>query len=118
MVLGRVFELFALVNGAENLALFRFSKTVFGCVLLSGSQILFFLILPSSWLTRPMFAVVRASPRMSPIKHKSGAIQNTGHGAGGPRFPISWRLVDEFIDQPQNCSAVWPQRNRILWWTR
>ena len=25
-------------NGAENLKLFRFSKTVFGCVFLSGSQ--------------------------------------------------------------------------------
>jgi hypothetical protein len=27
-----------LVNGAENLKHFRFSKTVFGCVFLSGSQ--------------------------------------------------------------------------------
>ena len=45
----------------------RAHQFLFLAMSLSGSQILFFLILPSRWLTRPTFAVVCGSPRVSPI---------------------------------------------------
>jgi hypothetical protein len=64
-----------LVNGTENLEHFRFSKTVFGCVLLSGSQLLLFELSPPvvSQQFQPLAATVAASGGLRTVLGVSAA---------------------------------------------
>jgi hypothetical protein len=75
-------ELFPLVNGTENLKHFRFSKTVFGCVFLSGSQIYSLRVLSPLWLTAgppaPFKLANTCEKRLSPVAQPVG-LARPGH---------------------------------------
>ena len=86
-----IFELFLLVNGAENLAHFWFSKTVFESVFLSGSQIYPLRVLSSFRLASVKPASLKMANTCKTVPLQAGAsavarVRNDAPAADGVDF--------------------------------